>query len=211
MYFIFASRPYFPFLYQFTRKARFLKCFWRYSCTALSIQLRYALKTREWICPLSENELSWNRFIQVISEECWRCAVSLVSLWLGCSTSQLYWFDSPTASCSFYRSPFRRLLPLPFTLSYTLGLLPPQVGYKTEHLHHTSHHTLSLYQVGEENCVPKISFCAFMKFKGRKHVYKRKQRVAFPLFDLRLGNLMWPLSILNAVINIFRECYVQLV
>lgn len=82
----------------------------------------YALKTREWICPLSENELSWNWFMQVSCEEYWRCAVSLVSLWLGCSTSQHYWFDTPTASCSFYRSPFRRLLPLPFTLSCTSDL-----------------------------------------------------------------------------------------
>ena len=114
----------------------------------------------------------------------------------------------------FLSLPIQTSPPPPFyTVLYLWlgGLFPPQVGYKTEHLHHTGHHTLSLYQVGEENCVPKISSCAFVEFKGRKHVYKRKQRIAFPLLDLRLGNLMWSLSILNAVINIFRECYIQLV
>lgn len=83
---------------------------------------------------------SWKpQLSQVYSEECWLCAVHLVSLWPGCSTSQQYWlihlypYSSPSCLLPIHTSPFHTVL-----YCLTTSLLPPQVGHKTKHLHLTT-------------------------------------------------------------------------
>lgn len=68
----------------------------------------------------------------------------------------------------FLSLPIQTSPPPPFyTVLYLwLGvLLPPQVGYKTAFTPHQPPQ-LKSFQVGEENCVLKISLCACLKFKG---------------------------------------------
>lgn len=127
---------------------------------------------------------------QVCSEECWWCAVNLVSLWPGCSTSQQYWlihlhpYNSPSCLLPIHTPPFHTVL-----YCLTCSLRSPQVGHKTEHLHITAATTppwtfKSLFRWARKKLFSKCCFVVVWNLNSiKKHGYKL-QTPAFSSFGL---------------------------